>query len=177
MTQFPACRAGIFISGGLDSALLYYLLLKENKNVTPLLVVKNQNQQKYAIDVITYVQELHKVAISPRLLKNTDIKLAAQEAIDLGFTPLYFGVIKELDEFLVDWESNNFVENKWIKGPLKDFDKSEIVKMIIENKIEHLFSITHSCAKQSQGRCGVCNRCRERAWAFSQLGLTDPGTI
>jgi 7-cyano-7-deazaguanine synthase in queuosine biosynthesis len=177
MNRFPANQAGIFISGGLDSALLYYLLAKENKNIVPLLLVKNPEQQKYANIVISHIQALYQINVEPVEMRSTDIKAAIKEAVFLGFHPVYLGVTKELDEFLVGWEPNNFVDTKWVLGPFKDLDKSQVVSLAVQNNAEHLFLITHSCASQSQGRCTICNRCRERAWAFSQLGLTDPGQL
>ena len=173
----PTGRVGIFISGGLDSALLYHLILKERKDVVPLLVLKTNEQYNCARGVISYLQQLHSIHVEPVLLSNKDIKIAIREAIGLGFGTMFFGVIKEMEEFLVDWKPNNFVDNAWIRGPLKDLDKSQIVDLVIKNNVEHLFSITHSCATQGVGRCGVCNRCRERHWGFEQLGLTDPGNL
>jgi 7-cyano-7-deazaguanine synthase in queuosine biosynthesis len=175
--NIPTGRVGIFISGGLDSALLYHLLLKEDKNIVPLLLFNNRQQYNRALAVIEYLQTLHQTDCKPILVSNEDIRQAINEAIWLGFDLVYLGVTKELEEFLVDWQPNNFQETKRIRGPFKDMDKSQVVKLAIENQAEHLFLITHSCAVQTQGRCNLCNRCRERAWAFTKLGLTDPGTI
>jgi 7-cyano-7-deazaguanine synthase in queuosine biosynthesis len=111
------------------------------------------------------------------LLKSLNVKSAINEAIILGFKKIYVGVIKELDEFLIGWESNNFKNTKWVEGPLEPLDKSQIINLIIKNNLEHLFFITHSCAVKEIGRCYTCNRCRERHWGFAQLGLTDPGTM
>lgn len=173
----PTGRIGIFISGGLDSAVLYHLLLQENKEVIPLLVHKNPYQQQFALGVIEYLQDLHNIKAEPVLLKSRNIKLAIQEAFLNQFKVVYLGVIKELTQFLVDWSPNNFKETKWVRGPLIDLDKTDIVKLAIENNLQHLFYITHSCAVQETGRCLTCNRCRERAWAFNQLGLTNDGTL
>lgn len=173
----PKVKVGVFVSGGLDSAILYYLMLKENQNIVPLLVFKNTDQRQYAANVIDYVQSQFGLHQTPLLLKSKNIRQAVSEAAGLGFDLVYVGVIKELDEFLVGWESNNFNDTGFCRGPLKHLDKSEIVGLIRKNNLEQLFSITHSCATQSQGRCLVCNRCRERAWGFSQLDLTDPGTL
>lgn len=173
----PTGQIGIFVSGGLDSALLYHLILKENKQVVPLLVFKNNQQYNYARGVIQYLQDLHQTRSSPVLLRNKDIKLAIREAIGLGFTHMFVGVTKELEEFLIDWEPNNFKDTDWVSGPFKDLDKSQVIQLTIDNRAEHLFSITHTCAAQAVGRCNVCNRCRERSWGFSQLGLTDPGVL
>lgn len=173
----PPGRVGICISGGLDSALLYHLILKENKHVIPLLVYKNDDQQQHARSVISYLHKLHNVKVEPILLNNRDIRLAIDEAIKSGFRTVYVGVIKELEEFLVGWEPNNFKNSKWVRGPFREFDKRQIVDLVVKNNVEELFCITHSCATQGQGRCLVCNRCREREWGFSQLGLTDPGIM
>lgn len=173
----PDGRVGIFISGGLDSALLYHLILKENKDVVPLLVFKNNPQYNYARDVIHHLQTLHQTYREPILLRNKDVRTALKEAVGSGFDLIYLGVTKELEEFLVDWQPNNFTDTQWVRGPFKDMDKSQVVQLAVDNQAEFLFSITHSCAAQPVGRCGTCNRCRERSWAFSLLGLTDPGKI
>jgi 7-cyano-7-deazaguanine synthase in queuosine biosynthesis len=173
----PAGKVGIFISGGLDSAVLYHLILKENKNVIPLLMLKNNEQYNRAWAVIQYLQKLHNTHSEPVLLRNKDIRPAIRESIGLGFGLMYLGVIKELAEFLIDWEPNNFSDSEWVVGPFKDLDKSQIVQLAIDHDVEHLFLITHSCAEQAFGRCNHCNRCRERSWGFNQLGLTDPGVM
>lgn len=173
----PTGRVGIFVSGGLDSAVLYHLILKENKNVVPLLMLKNNEQYNRAWAVVQYLQALHDAHCEPILLRNKDIRLAIREAIGRGFSLMYLGVIKELDEFLVGWEPNNFSDTEWVVGPFKDLDKSQIVQLAIDNGAEELFLITHSCAEQATGRCLQCNRCRERSWGFSRLGLTDPGVM
>jgi len=169
--------AGVFISGGLDSSLLYHLILKENKDVVPLMVFKNNVQYYCARRVITYLQDLHGACVEPILLHNKDIRAAFKEAIDRGFRTMYVGVIKELDEFLINWEPNNFKDTEWVKGPFKDLDKKQIVQLTIEQGVEDLFLITRSCVEPHQERCNVCNRCRERRWGFEQLGLTDPGVL
>lgn len=173
----PAGRVGIFVSGGLDSAILYHLILKENKDVVPLLILKNNEQYNRAWAVVQYLQQLHNAHCEPILLRNKEIRAAIREAIGYGFNLMYLGVIKELEEFLVGWEPNNFADTDWVVGPFKDMDKSQIIQLVIDNNVEQLFSISHSCAELPIGRCNHCNRCRERAWGFSQLGLTDPGVM
>lgn len=173
----PNIMVGVFVSGGLDSALLYHLLLKEHDNVVPLLVFRNSDQQQYALNVIKHTQSKFGSNICPIFLKSTDVKSGIAESLRLGFKLVYVGVTRELDEFLVGWESNNFRNTQWCQGPFSELDKSQVVDLVRENNLEELFLITHTCAAQSQGRCLTCNRCRERAWAFSRLGLTDPGTL
>jgi 7-cyano-7-deazaguanine synthase in queuosine biosynthesis len=170
-------KSGVFVSGGLDSAILYHLLIKETPDIVPLLVYKNADQQQYAHTVINYLQTLHNIKVEPVLLNSVKNRLAILEAFAKGFDRVYLGATKELEEFLVGWEPNNFKNSTWVRGPFSELDKSQIVELVIQNGMEHLFTITHTCAEQSRGRCGHCNRCRERAWGFSQLGLTDPGIM
>ena len=170
-------KTGVFVSGGLDSAILYHILLKDDPTVVPLLVYKNDNQQQYATNVINYLQGFHNVHVDPVKLKSTDVKRAVAEAVFSGFRKVYVGITKELEEFLVGWEPNRFTSSDLVTGPFVDMDKSQVIDLVIKNGMEQLFFITHSCAEQDVGRCGHCNRCRERAWGFSQLGLTDPGNI
>lgn len=170
-------KTGIFISGGLDSAILYHILLKEIPDIVPLLVYKNDQQQQYARGVIDYLQSFHNVKVEPVLLKSIKNKIAISEALANGFDVVYLGTTKELEQFLVNWEPNNFKNYPQIQGPFSDLDKSQVIDLVIQHGMEQLFLITHTCAEQAVGRCGYCNRCRERAWGFSQLGLTDPGSI
>ena len=59
---------------------------------------------------------------------------------------------------------------------LKDLNKAHIVQLIVQLGLEKLFTLTHSCVYDIDTPCGDCNRCNERAWAFTQLGLIDPST-
>lgn len=170
-------KTGVFVSGGLDSAILYHILLKDNPDIVPLLVYKNHDQQQHAATVINYLQSLHNVKVEPLLLNSVKNRIAILEALAKGFDLVYLGATRELDEFLIDWKPNNFKNYPRVQGPFSDLDKSQVIDLVIQNGMEHLFTITHTCAEKSIGRCGQCNRCRERAWGFSQLGLTDPGNI
>lgn len=170
-------KTAILVSGGLDSALLYYMLAKDDQNIQPLIIIKNSFQQQYALNVIDYIQKTLNIVVQPITLKSKHVKSAINEALTLGFNRIYVGVIKELEQFLIGWESNNYRDTEWVKGPLQHLDKSQVIDLIIKNNLQHLFFITHSCATKSIGRCQTCNRCRERFWGFAQLGLTDPGNM
>ena len=53
------CRIGVFVSGGLDSAILYYLLQLENKRmhsiheITPLIVQRKEGSKNFARLVVS----------------------------------------------------------------------------------------------------------------------------
>lgn len=177
-------KIGVFVSGGLDSALLYYLLQKNNhelnNNLIPIVVIKkgsNLDQVKKLLNFLQANDPLVYYAYGSSnglLLMQSVIKQIYQFRT---FKQVYLGVIDELPEFLQGWEPHRFVNNNWAVGPMAHLNKSHTIDLVNQLGLTKLFELTHSCAEQSIGRCQVCNRCRERAWGFEQMSLIDYGTI
>lgn len=177
---------GIFISGGLDSALLYYLLQKNNlehrlNNVlVPIVVIKKGTDIHQVKRILAFLKanepSVYHVSgpDDGSILMRSVIKQIYQSQF---FTRVYLGVLEELPEFLDGWEPHGFKSNKWLTGPLSHLNKTHTVDLVYQLGLNELFTITHSCARQDTGRCNMCNRCRERSWAFGKLGLTDPGIL
>ena len=183
-------RIGVLVSGGLDSALLYYLIrkltLSDNRfSVVPYIITRNYGSSLYAQPVIDYVHEILgieqqyatkldidetdselQVAAGMRELRNTDRNL------------IYIGIIQTLEEHALHGVPKPYVptNSERFNYPLKDLTKAHIVQLIIQLGLEKLFTLTHSCVYDIDTPCGDCNRCNERAWAFNQLGLIDLGT-
>lgn len=65
-------------------------------------------------------------------------------------------------------------EGKYIKlyTPLINKSKKEIIKKGLELKVP--FGFTWSCYEGGVSPCGVCDSCRFRKKAFSELGMGDP---
>jgi hypothetical protein len=192
-------KIGVLVSGGLDSAILYYLMLLENKNtgnlheILPISMLRSEGSRYFSNIVVGHVNAAFKIPFNEAQLvgDNTlpddqQVKSAVEQALNVeGFQIIYAGLIEQLPQHMVDWKPIPSKENKRFKTPLVTFNKSHIIDLIVQFKQEPLFYITHSCSIQKfqVGRCttvrkyGGCNGCNERAWGFSQLGLTDPGTI
>jgi 7-cyano-7-deazaguanine synthase in queuosine biosynthesis len=173
---------GVFVSGGLDSAILYHMVLKANvgqqHTVVPLTLIKNSTSLQFAQTVLNYIHSSFGLPLAtPVILDGTQVKPAIDQAYNLGYDRVYVGLIKEMPEFLIGWESSAHPENEFFKTPLKDLTKDNIVRLIKEQQQDTLFYITHSCAVQEVGRCETCNRCRERKWAFNTLASIDPGVL
>jgi asparagine synthetase B (glutamine-hydrolysing) len=55
---------GVLVSGGIDSALLYYLLLKQNQeqgnthNIKAYTILRKEGSRQYALPVINYINSL-----------------------------------------------------------------------------------------------------------------------
>jgi len=185
-------RIGVLVSGGLDSAILYYLILLENKlignihEVLPITVMRKEGSKYFSSLVIGHVNQKFQIPYSDPLIvgdntlpEELQVKSAVNEALANGFDLVYAGVIEQLPQHMINWQPIPSKETARFKTPLQSINKSHIIDMIVKLKQQPLFYITHSCAgEQSQiGRCNGCNGCNERSWGFDQLGLTDPGTI
>ena len=183
-------KIGIFISGGMDSALLYFLLLKENENlgniheIVPLSILRKEGSRYFAKLVIAHVNSYYNIPYSDPLMvgNNTlpeeeQVKSGVHEALALGFQLVYVGLIEQLPQHMIGWQPIPYKEGPRFKVPLHQLDKSYIVDLIKQYNQEALFYITHSCSVLELGRCNHCNGCNERSWGFDQLGIKDPGTI
>jgi 7-cyano-7-deazaguanine synthase in queuosine biosynthesis len=185
-------KIGVLVSGGLDSAILYYLLLLENKlrgnihEIVPISIMRKEGSKYFSSLVIGHVNQSFKIPYCDPIIvgNNTlpeeeQVKSGVNHAIELGFDVIYAGVIEQLPQHMINWQPIPSKETAKFKTPFQSINKSHIIEIIIKFKQEPLFYITHSCAgEQSQvGRCNGCNGCNERRWGFDQLGLNDPGTI
>ena len=183
-------RIGVLVSGGLDSALLYYLIKKltltdDRYSVIPYTIIRNDGSSRYAQPVIDYVHEI--LGIEQQYATKLDIAETDSELqVAAGMCELrstdrnliYIGIIQTLEEHALHGVPKPYVptNSELFNYPLKDLTKAHIVQLIIQLGLEKLFTLTHSCVYDIDTPCGVCNRCNERAWAFTQLGLIDPGT-
>jgi len=174
-------RIGILVSGGLDSALLYYLLLLENQNteskfnITPYTILRKEGSRYYAIKVINYINSLFN--IKPTELNIVgDNSLPEIQQVESGVSDvlkyndyIYLGIIDSRPEHLVGWNKPNFVETIRRKYPLIGLQKCHIIDLIYKFNLSKLFEITHSCIQNEITPCKLCNGCMERNWGFTML--------
>ena len=62
-------------------------------------------------------------------------------------------------------------------SPFANLHKPQILDLLYKLDCDDLIPYTHSCVMTPVGTCNNCFSCDERAWGFSALGKTDPGTI
>lgn len=181
-------KIGIFVSGGIDSALLYYLLNLENKNkkhtIVPLSIMRKEGSKYFSHLVVAHINETLELPMSkpiivgkPNLPEDQQVKSGVVEAFQQGFDYIYVGVIEQLDIHMVGWQAIPAQETEKFKTPFSKLNKSHIIDLVHRLGQDSLFNITHSCSTYELGRCKSCNGCNERKWAFDQLNLTDPGKL
>ena len=180
----------IFLSGGADSAILLYLLLKQQPDTltTALTWVKKNTYYKNlsAIKVMNWcINETNNNNVV-HIIKYADTQYEGC-LNELGRdyrdnNPICFGITsfpKENVEFgLPELSDNDFrtqegKKDVWQRNkycPFINHDKKYIAELYNTYKLEDLFELTNSCESTEtiKGHCGGCWWCKERFWAFNK---------
>lgn len=183
--HFVRRKIGVLVSGGLDSALLYYLLqliANEKYTVKPFIINRNNDGSDiFAQPVIDFINnKLNKskqdATVIPINETNSEIQVSAgmREMVKYNTNINYIGIIETLPIHAMNAVPYVPRDTEQFVYPFKNLNKSHIVDCIYKLGLEKLFEITHSCVYKNY-RCNHCNRCNERHWAFTKLGLVDPG--
>lgn len=183
-------KIAMFISGGLDSAILYYLLLKANAeqgglhHIHTFTIARTEGSRYFARPVIAHVHSQFNlpyveplVVGDPSLPGDLQVISGAASVGHMGYTLMYGGVIDQLPEHIIGYTPTPVEETDVVKLPFKHLTKGYIIDLILRHRQEALFYLTHSCSILEIGKCNSCNGCNERNWGFAQCGLRDPGTI
>ena len=183
-------RIAVLVSGGLDSALLYYLLKSlvitdSRYSLTTYTIDRSDGSSRHAQPVIDYInsslgcvsEKTNRIAID-QVDSNYQVTAGIRELMKTSKNLIYVGLIKTLPEHTLHGvpPPYNPVDSELVKYPLKNLTKMHVVDAISKLNLHQLFELTHSCVYDLEYRCNNCNRCNERAWAFDQLNLIDPGT-
>jgi 7-cyano-7-deazaguanine synthase in queuosine biosynthesis len=186
---------GIVMSGGADSSLLFYILMKYAPGPIHAISCANgrtNNREPYgALNVINRCIELterkdvffysywvdHKLwdnMISREVVKRADVNVVYG-----GFTrPPPEGAIVDFDTDAAfgavetpGLVSPYYYENNRLYYPFANINKKGVAELYKELDIEDLYSYTRSCESLTltTGHCGKCWWCKERVWAFGRL--------
>jgi hypothetical protein len=183
-------RIAIFISGGIDSAILYFLLLQENKKlnnlheITPFSIIRKEGSKYFAKLVVAHIHSFYNIPYYDPVIvgdntlpEDQQVKSGVHEALASGIQMVYTGLIEQLPQHMIDWQPIPYKEGPKFKAPMNVLNKSHIIDLVIKLNQQSLFYITHSCSSQELGRCNSCNGCNERKWGFDQLNCIDPSII
>lgn len=177
------------VSGGLDSALMYYLIHKINEEggrshkIQPFIMPREDGSKIYAYKVINYVHNLFNIHTEVQLIGNTtlpddkQISSAIRQIADMqDGSVTYIGAIEVCDIHAIGWGPVlKVTDTENIINPFKNLYKSHIIDVIKQLGQEELFNITHSCIYPI--RCKQCLSCQEREWGFKEMNLLDTGNL
>lgn len=167
---------GILMSGGLDSWVLYSLLIKhidpEQLNIfnikrpdgidsaSKIRDLTNRSDV-VEIDLVDTVKKSIDVVID--LYPNTQIFTAVNIIPHTDYFPEFGDDERPRRPWKIDWPSVNV--------PFHHLYKYHIIDLAVRNGID--VSNTSSCTRLPNKHCGECWQCRERRWGFEQLNLED----
>lgn len=181
-------KIGVMLSGGLDSAIMFYLLIKHNpkSNIQCFTIPKKDGAINYADPIIEHYNNKFKTNFSKTITVGNPnvyhryqsttavIDIFKNYVVDI----LYIGINKnppELENLPGAPVRDSESKDSRIIFPFSGMLKSDILKILFDEKQEHLINLTHSCTEQVYGRCMNCWQCKERMWAFSKLNKIDTG--
>ena len=180
------------LSGGIDSAVLMYLVLKEFivKGIPPTLhsftIPKTDGAELYVENIISYMESRFDIKLPLPIIVGDPTLHHSRQGISAVYEikakyryidKLFFGSNKVPSIELSGTAPKRLEDTSgFIITPFWDCYKTEIIKLALENNLNELFDITHTCTEQQIGRCNQCWQCNERAWAFKELGHIDTGT-
>ena len=184
----PTAHYGIMLSGGLDSAVLLYLMLSENKNISiqPFTIPKHDGSRSYINAILDYMNRQFNIKLPDTILVGDPNLFHAEQGPSAvkqikkqyPVNYLFFGsnqnppvTLAGTNPIRIQSTSDSIVL------PFFDLYKTSIIEYAVNYNAQELFNLTHSCTEQPIGRCNRCWQCLERAWAFNELNLQDTGTL
>ena len=184
-------KPAILFSGGADSTLLYYLAVKHLASINftgtlDLLLVDRYNNP---VDKALKLYEKIKPLVNDNISNIKNIKFhdgvqGYQQLVLLmrllknQYDVIFWGVNQypgnstirpRNSEYVVDF--HKYESDTIIKLPFAKYNKVDIIKTYIDLGIEDILNQTHTCGENKPEPCGECFNCRERIWAYEQLGL------
>lgn len=180
-------RIGVLVSGGIDSALLYYLMLKEkqdtnsNHEIFPIIMFRKEGSKYFARPIVEKINNLFNVSIRAKRFGDESLpddkqieSLVIQASDILRLEEIYIGVIRNRPEHTIGLEHIPIPNNSIVKTPFIDLEKDCIIKLFYDHNIDYLLEYTHSCDRNEQVPCKACNGCNERLWGFNFIEKNDP---
>lgn len=198
ITVSDQIRYGILLSGGLDSAVLLFLLMTEyrNLNIDPNIKIftipKSDCSYKYVPAIINEINQQFKSNLQPTILvgnsedhHTVQVKNATRDIFKSALVDeLFIATNQNPPEEEFDYKQFKNGANvrfkeltEKIHQPFLFLQKSHIIDFMFQFNAEKLSTLTHSCIKMTDTRCTVCFPCKEREWAFLKNQKEDLGTF
>ena len=185
-------KIAVTVSGGMDSAILLYLVAKLNKErsqpkeLIPFTVPRTDGAYRYSPDIVKYVNRVLGLNL-PAPIPVGDPTVHHSKQVETGTIEVLNGIADYIfygsqQTPPVQWPMPGLyperpVHNKYKRAqiPFVELDKRHTLDLYYQFGQEQLLELSHSCTEQQVGRCGQCFQCAERQWAFAQLNKKDPG--
>jgi len=186
-------RIGVMLSGGADSAILLYLLALERKlegstqEIIPFTVARPDGAWNYVKPIVDKINQMLGIELpdpiqvgDPTLHHSKQGRSGELEARGkYNIDHFYYGS-QQHPPVPMPGEYPARPDKIELPGttiPFALVDKRHTLGLFEVFQAWPLIELTHSCTALTEGRCGECYNCKEREWALSDLGITDPGVM
>lgn len=190
LSEYPS-KLAVLYSGGADSTLLYYLVISSimqnypEKSLDLIIVDRYNNPVDRATTLYNNIRStirdsvtrLRFIPLSDSVPGNLQV-LRAVDKIKADYDAIFWGINQYPDDNSIRPKNSSYQINfDTFKAPDKlhlpfaKFKKTDIIETYVKLGITDILYNTHSCGEPVDQPCGECFNCRERIWAFTQLGL------
>jgi len=180
-------KKALLYSGGVESTLLYYTLLKkakENNYILSLFIVDRYNnpvgramtlynmlRTKFD-DELSTCQHLN----VPSELNNTERMMYTVRELSNVYDRIYWGVNAYPPHIRPKQDQFKNLQRKLerypqLRLPYIEHTKDWVIQEYLKYNIDWILPYTHSCGEPVDEPCGECFNCKERAWAYQKLDL------
>jgi len=184
---------GVMLSGGMDSSLMLFLILKEMLNLekTVTLTVFNvprHNSKTQSRKIVNFLEKEFNTSINlthigdVTLPHNKIINVPVGYILDNKLVERVYSGINQNPPFefpnvtAPKRKSPDLVIPDNLSFPFIRLYKTHILEIYKKFNILRLADLTQSCEGHINNiRCNTCFHCYERAWAYKELNLIDSG--
>lgn len=182
-----AKKIAVLVSGGIDSTLLLYFLVKEIKDndlniqLNAITFRSGAVYQEEVKKVISYIEEKFSITIpynyrAPKgWIRNVVSSIFEIYNPDYVYTGCNLVIENEFTPTIYLPDDTPPVRGEPLNErhlrPFITYDKVKIVEEYIKNDILDLLKITHSCGIYSHKECGECYFCMEKIWAMKKFKI------
>lgn len=174
--------AGIMLSGGLDSAIMLAMAVSWGQRRWQVRTIhKADGSEMHASRILAWINQrwnvdLHGLPAGDASLHHTRQLASALSQVRQELPGVtWFSAENRVPDDLPGGPVRRRSLDPATRQPWFDLTKDEIVAAGLAQGLHGLIELAHSCTERQEGRCGLCWQCQERAWAFAQLGVADPG--
>jgi 7-cyano-7-deazaguanine synthase in queuosine biosynthesis len=194
--EIPEGPIGISCSGGTDSSLLLYILMKHTKDPIHIFTLSNNKKGRANAVVVPRVIErciqltdninvIHHSYYSEDQTESSLFDTQREYLKSKTISCVFFGVTanppsdvvfsststEERDPTVI---KNEVDYNGFLRRPFVNKDKKTIAKIYTDlNLMDTLFPVTRSCEQSGileyYDHCGQCWWCEERQWGFNRV--------
>lgn len=183
----------IGVSGGADSAILLYLIAKMNRDlgtnhkIIPFTVPRPDGGANYSPRIVSWVANKLGVTIPAPMIvgdgnlpHNIVVKVVIRDLLASNNYDFLYIAENKIPPIEIDGLAP-------IRAPQPNYKRAALpfwgvtkdctLDLYYKENIPELLELSHTCTELVKDRCNKCFQCNERSWAFSKLGLADPGKL